>query len=102
MVCEQPPVAEQYDLLELREEDVPEMLALSAATEPGPFSEGTIRMGRYRGIRSQAGALLAMAGERLRLKGFTEVSAVCTTPEARGQGYGRVLVSAVASLVYAD
>jgi predicted GNAT family acetyltransferase len=102
MVCEQPPAAEQYDLLELREEDVPEMLALSAATEPGPFSEGTIRMGRYRGIRSQAGALLAMAGERLRLKGFTEVSAVCTTPEARGQGYGRVLVSAVASLVYAD
>jgi predicted GNAT family acetyltransferase len=102
MVCEQPPAAEQDDLLELREQDVPEMLALTAATEPGPFSEGTIRMGRYRGIRSQAGALLAMAGERLRLKGFTEVSAVCTAPEARGRGYGQALVSAIASMVYAD
>lgn len=102
MVCEQPPAADQDDLLELREQDVPEMLALTAATDPGPFSEGTIRMGRYRGIRSQAGALLAMAGERLRLKDFTEVSAVCTTPEARGRGYARALVSAMASLVYAD
>ena len=102
MVCEQPPAAEKYDLLELREQDVPEMLALTAATEPGPFSDGTIRMGRYRGIRSEAGALLAMAGERLRLKGFTEVSAVCTTPEARGKGYGRALVTAIASMAYAD
>lgn len=102
MVCKQPPAAKQDDLLELREQDVPEMLALTAATEPGPFSAGTIRLGRYRGIRSQAGALLAMAGERLRLNGFTEVSAVCTTPEARGRGYGRVLVLAIASMVYAD
>lgn len=102
MVCEERPSALQADLLELGEQDVPEMLALTAATEPGPFSEGTIRMGRYRGIRSKAGALLAMAGERLRLKGFTEVSAVCTTPEARGRGYGRALVSAIASMVYAD
>ncbi|HEY1929277.1 MAG TPA: GNAT family N-acetyltransferase [Caulobacteraceae bacterium] len=102
MVCEQPPAGEQGDLLELGQQDMPEMLALTAATEPGPFSEGTIRMGRYRGIRSQAGALLAMAGERLRLQGFTEISAVCTAPEARGRGYGRVLVSAIASMVHAD
>lgn len=102
MVCEAPPSAMQADLIELREKDVPEMLELTAATEPWPFSERTIRMGRYRGIRSKAGTLLAMVGERLLLKGFTEVSAVCTTPEARGRGYGRVLVSKITSMVYAD
>jgi hypothetical protein len=46
-------------------------LVLAAATEPGPFSEGTIRMGRYRGVRTGGGRLMiAMAGERLRLDGF--------------------------------
>jgi predicted GNAT family acetyltransferase len=31
-----------------------------------------------------------MAGQRLRLPGFIEVSAVCTHPGARGRGYARV------------
>ncbi|WP_308720802.1 GNAT family N-acetyltransferase [Komagataeibacter xylinus] len=102
MVCEKPLATELCDLLELQEEDVPDMLALTAATKPGPFLEATIRMGRYRGIRSHAGTLLAMAGERVRLGNFTEISAVCTTPEARGRGYGSALVTAVASRSFAD
>ena len=36
-----------------------------------------------------------MAGERLRLPGFTEVSAVCTHPEFQGRGFARMLISAV-------
>ena len=69
------------------------MLALTAATEPGPFLAETIQMGRYFGIRSNDGRLIAMAGERLKLDGFTEISAVCTAPEFRGRGFARTLVA---------
>jgi predicted GNAT family acetyltransferase len=102
MVCERAEPATRTSLLELRQEDVPDMLALAAATEPGPFSEGTIRMGRYRGVRSAGGRLIAMAGERLRLDSFTEISAVCTASEFRGQGLGRTLVEALTSLLISE
>ncbi len=81
----------------LGQADVPDMLALTAATEPGPFLPETIRMGHYvgirsAGIRSDDGRLAAMAGERLKLDKFTEISAVCTDPDFRGRGYGLRLV----------
>jgi predicted GNAT family acetyltransferase len=79
--------------LTLDQTDVPEMMALAAATEPGPFLPETIRMGRYFGIKSPQGRLIAMAGERLKLEGFTEISAVCTSPEFRGRGYAASLVT---------
>jgi len=74
--------------------DVEEMLDLVARTEPGPFEPQTYRMGRYLGIR-RGGALIAMAGERLRPPGWTEISAVCTDPAFRGQGLAGRLVNAV-------
>ena len=70
------------------------MLELVARTEPGPFGPETYRMGRYLGIR-RGGALIAMAGERLRPPGWTEISAVCTDPAFRGQGLAARLVGAV-------
>jgi ribosomal protein S18 acetylase RimI-like enzyme len=76
--------------------DVPEMLALTKLTEPGPFLPRTIDLGAYYGVH-ESGSLVAMAGERLRLTGFTEVSAVCTHPGARGRGYGNALMSTVIS-----
>jgi ribosomal protein S18 acetylase RimI-like enzyme len=72
-------------------------LVPTAATEPGPFRPGTIRMGRYFGIRSGDRRLAAMAGERLQLDGFTEISAVCSDPEFRGRGYARALVAFLAA-----
>jgi len=75
--------------------DVPEMLELIARTEPGPFRQRTIELGTYLGIRRD-GALVAMAGERLRPPGWTEVSAVCTDHAYRGQGLAGRLVRAVA------
>ncbi len=79
----------------LQKHDVPEMLDLVRRTEPGPFGVRTIEMGRYLGIRRD-GRLVAMAGERLRPPGFTEISAVCTAAEVRGQGLAGRLVLAVA------
>jgi ribosomal protein S18 acetylase RimI-like enzyme len=75
--------------------DVPEMLELAERTKPGPFLPRTVEMGVYLGIR-RGGRLVAMAGERLRPAGWTEISAVCTDPAFRGRGLGTRLVLAVA------
>ncbi len=101
MICEAsldlPPVAP----LPLGTTDIPEMLELTAATEPGPFSPQTIQMGSYFGIRATDGRLVAMAGERLQSTTFAEISAVCTLPEFRGRGYARDLVTFVAAQILA-
>ncbi|MGW1407049.1 GNAT family N-acetyltransferase [Streptomyces sp. NPDC002403] len=75
--------------------DVPEMLALVERTRPGPFLPRTVELGTYLGVRRE-GVLVAMAGERMHLPGWTEISAVCTDESARGQGLGTRLVRAVA------
>jgi ribosomal protein S18 acetylase RimI-like enzyme len=77
-------------------EDVPEMLALTELTEPGPFRSRTIEFGTYLGLR-EAGTLIAMAGERFRPPGYIEISAVCTDPAYRGQGLATRLIHAVAA-----
>jgi ribosomal protein S18 acetylase RimI-like enzyme len=87
-------------VVELGDADVPDMLALAELTRPGPFWPRTIALGAYLGIRDN-GVLVAMAGERLRPPGWTEVSAVCTAPQARGRGYGSALVRAVARRITA-
>lgn len=85
------------ELVRLGWADVPEMTALVELTEPGPFLPRTIEMGVYLGYRDpDSGHLLSMAGQRLQVPGWTEISAVCTHPVARGRGLARRLVSAVA------
>lgn len=92
------PPDEAFDVL--TDADAAEMLALAKLTEPGPFAEQTHRLGRFIGIR-RGGALIAMAGERMRLPGYTEVSAVCTHPDHRGHGLARRLTTAVAAHIQA-
>lgn len=75
--------------------DVAEMLDLVDRTRPGPFLPRTHELGAYLGIRSGP-RLIAMAGERMRPPGATEISAVCTDSDFRGSGLARRLVSAVA------
>jgi predicted GNAT family acetyltransferase len=74
--------------------DVSEVEQLVALTKPGPFARRTIVLGSYIGIRD-SGQLVAMAGERMRFDGFTEISAVCTHPDHRGRGHAFRLVSAL-------
>jgi 16S rRNA (cytidine1402-2'-O)-methyltransferase len=91
MVLERAPdgalVAEEATLL--GPADVPEMLALVEIAQPGPFRERTVELGDYWGVRDEAGTLVAMAGERMHLDGWTEISAVCTLPQARGEAWPR-------------
>jgi ribosomal protein S18 acetylase RimI-like enzyme len=72
----------------------PEMLELTALTKPGPFGSRTHELGAYLGIR-QDGKLVAMAGERLKVPGHTEVSAVCTHPDHLGNGYAAILMTEI-------
>jgi predicted GNAT family acetyltransferase len=82
----------EHSFEELNASQVDEMLALVELTQPGPFAKRTPELGSYLGIRI-AGQLAAMAGERLKPYGYTEISAVCTHPDHRGHGYASSLVS---------
>jgi ribosomal protein S18 acetylase RimI-like enzyme len=97
-VADQVAAAHDAEASPLGPADVPEMLDLVAATRPGPFRPRTIELGGYLGIR-RGGALVAMAGERLRPPGWSEVSAVCTSAEFRGQGLATRLTLAVAAAI---
>ena len=101
MVCESPLLVPDEDLSEIEEltpTDTDEMVALTKLTNPGPFGTRTQELGLYLGIHQQ-GRLAAMAGERQRLPGYTEVSAVCTHPDFQGRGYARILISAIAAKI---
>lgn len=78
----------------LTEADAPEMLALAILTRPGPFRSRTRELGPFIGVK-QDGRLVAMAGRRLRVDGFTELSGVCTHPDWRGRGLAAALSRAV-------
>jgi len=81
-------------IVELGTPDSAEMIALATLTKPGPFAASTHELGDFFGIR-QAGKLVAMAGERMKVPGHTEVSAVCTDPEHTGHGYAAALMTQV-------
>ena len=81
-------------ILRLGPQDAAEMVELATLTRPGPFGLRTHELGTYVGIRGE-GKLVAMAGERLKVPGYTEVSAVCTHPDHTGKGYARVLMEEI-------
>jgi predicted GNAT family acetyltransferase len=101
MVCEDfHPAADVTPLL-LTDKDVPEMIALTKLTQPGPFEHGTIGMGKYLGLRAPDGTLMAMAGQRMSLTHFREISAVCTHPDHQGRGYAGRLMTILAREIIA-
>lgn len=85
-------------VLELGAADSPDMVRLTAETEPGPFGPESHLTGRWFGVRRE-GRLVAMAGERMRVSGYGEVSGVCVDPSARGSGLGAVVTLAAAAAI---
>jgi len=88
------------EVVTMEEADRPAMLELATLTKPGPFLLGTPRMGTFIGVKIE-GRLVAMAGERFRPEGATEISAVCTHPDFRGQGLAGALSSMAARKILA-
>ena len=91
--------AQAHEFVELAKTDVPEMIALAQLTKPGPFNPRTREMGVYLGIRENE-KLIAMAGERLHVRGYTEISAVCTHPDFLGRGCARTLMAELAARIH--
>jgi ribosomal protein S18 acetylase RimI-like enzyme len=94
------------ELVELSEADLPEMSALYAATRPGRTLCPRIqKLGAFLGIRCQEKQeekdgtkekkLVAMAGLRMHLPGYREITTVATMPGFEGRGYATALVSAL-------
>ena len=75
MIARDLPAIPVLELLQLGTADTDEIMSLVELTEPGPFRPRTIELGAYVGVR-QAGRLMAMAGQRLHLPGWREISAV--------------------------
>ncbi len=99
MICEngvpsRAPLSKALDIVELGDHDSPDMVELATLTKPGPFLTRTHELGYYVGIRDGE-KLVAMAGERLKVPGYTEVSAVCTHPDHLGKGHAARLMTEV-------
>src|SRR5260370_14519424 len=80
-------------VVELGERDVSAMRDLVELTKPGPFGPRTHELRRFIGVWD-GGQLVAMAGERMKMPGYTEVTLVCTHPSRRGHGLREALVTA--------
>lgn len=76
----------------LTDADTADMMGLTALVFPGYFRRRTPEMGEYFGIR-QDGQFAAMAGERMKVHGYEEISAVCTHPDFTGKGFAARLIN---------
>lgn len=90
--------AAPFDLVPLAEEHTAQMVELATLTRPGPFGPGTIHFGHYYGI-FEGDKLVAMTGQRLHPRAYTEISAVCTHPEHLGRGYAAALVQHAVNII---
>jgi ribosomal protein S18 acetylase RimI-like enzyme len=76
-------------------EDVPQMVQLAELTKPGPFRSRTMEFGGFLGLFDNENKLIAMAGNRMKVPGYTEVSGICTDPAYLGKGYASHLTTLV-------
>lgn len=79
------------NVMPLSDKHVEQMVQLAKLTKPGPFGVRTIEYGSYFGIFDKE-KLVAMTGQRLHVKNYTEISAVCTHPDHTGKGYANTLM----------
>ena len=66
--------------------------------QPGYFKPKTPLLGTYYGIFSE-GQLVAVAGERMQMSNYVELSAVVTHPSHTGRGYAKQLVPHAANQI---
>ncbi|AIT81190.1 GNAT family N-acetyltransferase [Novosphingobium pentaromativorans] len=88
------PALDDTAMVKLTRDHYPQMLELARLTEPGPFADSTADLGQFWGL-IEGGLLVAMAGQRMRVPGFVEVSGVCALPQVRGRGLASRLMRKV-------
>ncbi len=80
------------EIVELNAEHKSDLLDLVNLVQPGYFKNKTPELGNYYGIYG-GNQLLAVAGERMKMNSYTEVSAVVTHPDHTGRGLAKKLVA---------
>lgn len=80
------------EIIELNQKHHKDLMALVKLVYPLFFKEKTHRLGRYYGIYKNK-TLVAVAGERIQTKHYTEISSVITHPEYTGKGYAKQIIT---------
>lgn len=98
LVCYQMILDERIDIditeniIELETEDhQDDLFRLVNLVQPGYFKTKTAELGSYYGIYKD-NQLIAATGERMKMDGYTELSAIVTHPEHTGKGYAKQLI----------
>ncbi|RXH58301.1 GNAT family N-acetyltransferase [Granulicella sibirica] len=86
-----PPASSEITIRSLNASDAPAMVHLTDVAFPTFFRPRAHILGDFFGIHHD-GELVAMAGERIALPGFREISALCTHPAHTGKGYAAHLL----------
>ncbi len=102
MVLEKPAGVElTLDIVALNHRYEEELFMLVDLVQPGYFRPSTPSLGAYSGI-FEDGKLVAAAGERMKMNGMTEISAVVTHPGYTGRGFARQLVASTANRIFEE
>ena len=100
MTCPAPIKIDYRENIVYLNDAYPKQLAdLVNLVQPGYFEEGTSLMGDYFGI-FKYDQLVAVTGERMKMFGFTEISAVVTHPGFTGKGFAKQLVAYTANNIF--
>jgi ribosomal protein S18 acetylase RimI-like enzyme len=104
LVCLQMVIDRKIDL-DIREEIIhlnesysQDLFKLVNLVQAGYFKNKTILLGDYYGIFAN-GSLIAVAGERMKMNDFTEVTAIVTHPDHTGKGYAKQLIAHVVNKI---
>lgn len=87
------------EIIKLTKEHKEELFELVNLVQPGYFKTNTFLLGNYYGIFSNK-KLVSIAGERMKMNNFTEVSAIITHPDHTGKGYAKQLTSHVVNNIF--
>lgn len=100
LVCDQMVLPSRIDFTNDMEEEIvlleqPEqrkdLFALVNLVQPGYFKKRTAELGKYFGIYKDH-QLVAVCGERMKMNGYTEISAIVTHPDHLRKGYAKQLI----------
>lgn len=89
------------EIIKLTDDYKHELLDLVNLVQPGYFKPKTTSLGNYYGIFVDQ-KLVAVAGERMKMNDFTEVSAIITHPDYTGKGYAKQLTAYVVNQMFTE
>ena len=102
MICSSPIKIEYTEnIIGLNESHQKQLFDLVNLVQPGYFKEGTSLMGNYYGVFKND-QLVAVTGERMKMYGFTEISAVVTHPDFTGKGFAKQLVAYTVNKIFEE